>query len=272
MAITIDYHMHSVHSFDSEAPISDMIESAVSKGLTDICFTEHMDIKAPITDECPEHSWECNVDSYLYDLITQKEKYAGKINVNFGLELGLTQEAFRENAVAAKSHDFDFIIGSIHFINGLDIYWPQYFEGRSAKAAIDEYFKTILANIRQFNNFDVLGHLDYVVRTLPGGESEYRPFEYNMIIEDILTTLIEKEKGLELNTAQLGKGFTYANPHLDILKRYHELGGEIITIGSDAHVPEKIATGYDRAEEFLKEAGFKYYCTFKDRVASFHKL
>ncbi len=264
--------MHSVHSFDSDAPVNAMIESAISKGLTDICFTEHMDIKAPVTEEWPEHAWEVNVDSYLYDLITCKEKYSDKINVNFGLELGLMQDAFRENAVTAKAHDFDFIIGSVHFVNGIDTYWPEYFENRTVHAAVEEYFKTILANIRQFNNFDVLGHLDYVVRTVPGREAAYHPFEYEMIIEDILTTLIEKEKGIELNTSQLAKGFTYANPHLDILKKYHELGGEIITIGSDAHNPQNIAFGYDKAEEFLKEAGFKYYCTFKDRVASFQKI
>lgn len=272
MPITADYHMHSIHSFDSDAPIKDMIESAISKGLTDICFTEHMDIGGPITDEWPEHAWECNVDSYLYDLITTKSKYDGKINVNFGLELGLNKAVFRENAIAAKSHEFDFIIGSIHFVNDMDIYWPKYFEGRSIKAAMDDFFKATLDNIKMFNNFDVLGHMDYIVRTVPGGESSFNTSDYEMYINDILETLIEKEKGIEINTAQLRKGYTNANPHLDIIKKYKELGGEIITIGSDAHDPESVASHFDKAEEFIREAGFKYYTTFKDRVASYHKI
>lgn len=272
MPIKADYHMHSIHSYDSDAPISSMIESSIEKGLSSICFTEHMDFNSPSCDEYPEHAWECNVDSYLYDLISNKNKYADKIEVNFGLELGLTRETFRENALAAKAHEFDFIIGSIHFVNNMDTYWPRYFEGRSEKEALNEYFKATLDNIRMFNNFDVLGHMDYIVRTSPGGEATYNPADYEMYIEDILSTLIEKEKGIEINTSQLKKGFTYANPHLDILKKYKEMGGEIVTIGSDAHTPEHVGIFFDKAEEFLKEAGFKYYTTFSNRIAAFHKL
>lgn len=272
MPIKADFHMHSLHSFDSDASISSMIESSIDKGLNNICFTEHMDINSPACDEYPANAWECNVDSYLYDLATTKDKYEGKIEVNFGLELGLTKETFRENALAAKAHEFDFIIGSIHFVNNMDTYWPRYFEGRSEKEAVNEYFKATLDNVRMFNNFDVLGHMDYIVRTLPGGEASYKPFEYDIYIEDILSTLIEKEKGIEINTSQLRKGYKYANPHLDILKKYKDMGGEIITIGSDAHDPASIGSHFDKAEEFLKEAGFKYYTTFSNRVAAFHKL
>lgn len=272
MPILSDYHMHSSFSFDSEEKMKDMIEGAIQKGLKNICFTEHMDIGGPVTDEWPEHAWEVNVDSYLYDLINTRAGFDGQIEVGFGLELGLQTAAFRENAVCAKSHEFDFIIGSIHFVNGMDTYWPEYFEGRSANAAITEYYKTMLANVRQFNNFDVLGHMDYIVRTLPGGESMYVPSDFTDLTDEILETLIEKEKGIEINTSQLKKGFLQANPCLDLLKRYKELGGEIVTVGSDAHQKEHIAYGFDKAEEFLKEAGFKYYATYKDRMPNFHKF
>lgn len=273
MPILADYHMHTSFSLDSEAKMKDMIESALSKGLKQICITEHMDIGAPVTEEWPEHAWECNVDSYLYELIKYKNEYVDKIEINFGIELGLMQSQFRPNAIAAKSHEFDFIIGSIHFVNDLDIYWPDFFEGKTAKKAIDEYFNTLLLNVKQFNNFDVLGHLDYIVRTVPGGEASFNPMDHKNVVEEILNTVIEKEKGIELNTAQLAKdGFKQANPCIDYLKLYKELGGEIITIGSDAHVPENIAGNFNKAEALLKEAGFNHYCTFKDRVASFHKL
>lgn len=272
MSITSDFHMHSSYSFDSEEPMQNMIEAAVSKGLKNICFTEHMDIGAPITPEWPEHSWEVNVDSYLYNLLMLKDKYADKLEIQFGIELGLQQSVFRENAVCAKEHDFDFIIGSIHFVNGIDTYWPEYFEGRSVNAAVTEYFKTTLNNVRQFNNFDVLGHMDYVVRTIPGGESLYVPSDYSDLTDEILETIIEKEKGLELNTSQLKKGFSQANPCLELLKRYRELGGEIITVGSDAHKAEHVGSDFDKAEAFLKEAGFKYYTTFSGRSPSFQKL
>lgn len=272
MPITSDYHMHSSYSFDSEEKMKNMIEASIQKGLKSICFTEHMDIGGPVTEEWPEHAWEVNVDSYLYDLINTRADYDGQIEVNFGLELGLQQAVFRENAICAKAHEFDFIIGSIHFVNGMDTYWPEFFEGKTAKQAVVEYYRTMLANVKQFNNFDVLGHMDYIVRTLPGGEAVYVPNDYTDLTDEILETLIEKEKGIEINTSQLKKGFTMANPCLELLKRYKELGGEIITVGSDAHKAEHVAYGFDKAEEFLKSAGFKYYSTFKERVASFHKL
>lgn len=272
MPITSDFHMHSSYSFDSEESTQKMIETAISKGLKNICFTEHMDIGAPVTAEWPEHSWEVNVDSYLYNLLSLKDRYADKLEINFGIELGLQTSVFRENAVTAKSHEFDFIIGSIHFINGVDTYWPEYFEKKTTNQAIIEYYQAMLANVRQFNNFDVLGHMDYIVRTLPGGESVYVPNDYTDLTDEILETLIEKEKGIELNTSQLKKGFKAANPCLELLKRYKELGGEIITVGSDAHKAEHIASDFDKAEEFLKAAGFKYYTVFAGRSPSFEKL
>lgn len=272
MSILSDFHMHSSYSFDSEESMKNMIEASIQKGLKNICFTEHMDIGAPVTSEWPEHAWEVNVDSYLYNLLSLKDQYADRLEINFGLELGLQTSVFRENAITAKSHEFDFIIGSIHFVNGVDTYWPEYFEGRSVNAAVTEYFKAIRDNVRQFNNFDVLGHMDYVVRTIPGGESLYVPSDYTDLTDEILETLIEKEKGLEINTSQLKKGFSQANPCLDLLKRYRELGGEIITVGSDAHEAKHVASDFDKAEEILKAAGFKYYTVFAGRNASFEKL
>ena len=110
MAITADYHMHSLHSGDSDAPMEQMIQSAIAKGLTHICFTEHMDFDFPVSEFAPEGHFEVNTDSYLYDLVTLKNKYANEIQINFGIELGLQPHLARQLAVYAKSFDFDFII------------------------------------------------------------------------------------------------------------------------------------------------------------------
>ncbi len=272
MSIKADYHIHTSYSTDSDAVMEDVIKSAISKGLNAICITEHLDYNFPVSDDAPEGSYICNVDSYLYELLMLRPKYEGQIKINFGIELGLQESVFRENALAAKAHEFDFIIGSIHNVNGQDTYLPQFFEGKTPKMAIDEFFNTTLSNIRKFQNFDVLGHLDYVARTVPGGESVYNVSDYADIIDEILETLIENEKGIEINTAALSKGFSNPNPHRSIVKRYKELGGEIITIGSDAHKAENVASNFDVAEAILKDCGFKYYTTFENRVASFNKL
>ena len=272
MAILADFHLHSEHSTDSEAPIADMIKSAVDKGLKTICFTEHMDKGFPGCEKYPAPAFEVNVDSYLYDLVTKKKEFEKDIEVYFGLEMGLQESVFKENAIVARSHEFDFIIGSIHLVEGKDVYEPDFFDEITGKAAVTRYFKTILSNIKRFQNFDVLGHMDYIVRRLPEGEDFYKPSDYSDIIDEILTFLVENEKGIELNTSQLLKGFKNANPHIDILKRYKELGGDIITIGSDAHKPENVGAKFDVAEEIMKDVGFKYYCVYSNRIANYQKL
>ncbi len=272
MSIKADFHMHSHHSTDSTADMREMIESAIEKGMTQLCFTEHQDHGYPYSKEFPEGSWMLNIDSYLYELLGLREQYRDKIQVNFGIEIGMQEHVFRENAITAKSHDFDYIIGSIHVVNGFDTYDYKYFDNKTDKQAMEEFFKAELANIKKFQNFDCLGHLDYIVRTVPCKEQGYSPADYQDYIDEMLTFLIENEKGIEINTSALRKGFSNPNPHRDIIKRYKELGGEIITVGSDAHTPADVAGKFDVAEEILKDCGFKYYSTFENRVAFFHKL
>ena len=272
MPILADCHLHSHHSGDSDCPMERIIERAIGLGLKTICFTEHNDFNYPDSpDGEPGSIFLLNADSYLYELIQLKEKYADQIQILFGVELGLQPECFRQNAVFAKSHDFDFIIGSSHVCHGKDPYYPNFFEGRTEEEAFREYFESILENIKKFQNFDVYGHLDYVVRYGPNGDRDYSYESYKDVIDPILTTLIEKEKGLELNTKGLAHGKDF-HPCRGILKRYRELGGEIITIGSDSHDEKFVGASFDRAAETLKECGFKYYCVFEKRVPQFIKL
>lgn len=273
MPIISDFHMHSSFSTDSDTPLRDMVESAISKGLTKICITEHQDHGYPYNSTFPEQSWMLNVDSYLYELLNLREEYKDKIDIGFGIEIGMQEHVLRENAITARSHEFDFIIASIHVVNGYDTYDHKYFDGRNVDDCVRDYFKATLNNIKKFNNFDVLGHCDYIVRTVPGGESVYSYNKFSDCIDPILEYLIENEKGIEINTSQLRKdGFKNPNPCPDIIKRYKELGGEIITIGSDAHVPRDVAGKFNEAEEILKAAGFSYYTVFSQRVAEFIKI
>lgn len=132
MAIKADYHIHTSFSGDSDAPMEEVIQKAVALGLTHICITEHYDpdyVYAP----GDEGLFELNTDSYLYELLKLREKYKDQITVGFGVELGLQTHLKRPLAVYAKSHDFDFIIGSSHLCNRRDPYYPSYFEGAARR-------------------------------------------------------------------------------------------------------------------------------------------
>ncbi len=272
MALKADLHLHSSFSGDSDAPMEEMILKGISLGLDTMCFTEHLDMDYVYTKPDEDGMFELNTDSYLYELIRCKEKYAGKIRLLFGVELGLQPHLRRELAVYAKNHDFDFIIGSSHLCNRKDPYFPDFYEGRSDEEAYREYFASILDNLKAFENFDVYGHLDYVVRYGKTKDADYCYDKYKDIFDKILEILIEKEIGLEVNTGAIGYQLKELNPCTDVLKRYKELGGEMITVGSDAHAPANIARGFDRAAEILTGCGFRYYTVFEKRSPEFHRL
>lgn len=274
MPITADCHLHSHHSGDSDSPMEEMILRGIELGLKTMCFTEHNDFLYPDSPDGSGDIFLLNADSYLYELIQLKEKYADCIQILFGVELGLQPETecFRKNAVFAKSYDFDFIIGSSHICHGRDPYYPDFYEGRSEEEAYREYFTSILENIKKFQNFDVYGHLDYVVRYGPNKDAVYSYDRYKDVLDPILLALIEREKGLEINTGGLKEGLKDLHPCTDVLKRYRELGGELITIGSDAHKPEDLAKHFDRAGQVLKDCGFTHYCIFEKRTPHFLKL
>ncbi len=272
MPILSDCHLHTSFSGDSDTPMEEMILQGIRQGLTTMCFTEHNDFEYPDSPDGPGSIFLLNTDSYLYDLIKYKEKYADKIRILFGVELGLQPSVMRQNAVYAKSHDFDFIIGSSHLCNGRDPYYPDFYEGRTDAEAYLEYFESILENIKKFSNFDVYGHLDYVVRYGRTKDENYSYEQYGDIFDAILELLIDKGKGIEINTGGLKKGMRDMHPCRDIVKRYRELGGEIITIGSDSHDAAHIADSFDLAGDMLKACGFQYYTIFEKRTPEFKRL
>jgi histidinol-phosphatase (PHP family) len=252
--------------------MEEMIQKGIALGLKTMCFTEHQDYDYPDSPDGPGSMFLLNTDSYLYDLASLKEKYKGQIRLLFGVELGLQPHLMRQNAVYAKSYEFDFIIASSHICSGKDPYYPAFFEGRSEEEAYREYFTSVLENAKKFSNFDVYGHLDYVVRYGANMDRDYSYEKYRDILDAILELLLEKGKGIELNTGGIKKGMKDFHPCMDILKRYRSLGGEIITIGSDSHDAGHIADHFDRACEVLKECGFQYYTVFEKRNPEYIRL
>lgn len=271
MPITADYHLHSSFSGDSQAPMESMIQRCIDLGFTDMCFTEHMDYDYP-QPPGGGADFEVDLDAYERTLKSFQQMYASKIKVHFGIELGLQPHIAEKNASIIASRNFDFVIGSSHVCHRRDPYYPPFFEGRTEAEAYLEYFSSIAENIRSFSDFDVYGHLDYVVRYGENKDKFYHYEDYQDIFEGVLTLLIQKGKGIELNTGGIKYGLKDLHPCLPILKRYRELGGEIITVGSDAHRPENLGDSFSLAEEALKAAGFRYYTVFSERKPVFYKL
>lgn len=266
--IICDFHNHTDFSADCNVSAETMVRQAIDLGLTTLCITDHMDLDFPY----PELDFTFSIPEYFKKHAELREQYANQITLLTGIELGLQPGIAKEMADILHQWNFDFVIGSSHLVDRMDPYFPEYWTDKTESQGILRYFETILENVAAFDDIDVYGHIDYIVRYGPTKAENYSYQKYKEILDEILKTLISKNIGLELNTAGLKYGLGFAHPHIDILKRYKELGGEIITIGSDGHKPEHLAYDFHKVPAILKECGFDYYTVFKKRQPEFIKL
>ena len=268
-----DVHLHSSFSADSETPPEDQIRRAISLGLDGICFTDHCDYDYPENpDGTPLKNWVLDIPPYLKEITRLKYEYIGQIEICCGIELGLQPHLAEQLKTLIRNTPFDFVIGSSHLAHRRDVYFKEYFEDRPEREAFTEYFESILENLEAFEDFDVYGHLDYVVRYGPNKNDNYSYAAYADILDEILKKLIWLGKGIELNTAGFKQGLGHPHPTEDVIRRYRELGGEIITTGADAHAPEYVGFEFKKAAEILKSCGFKYYAVFRGRDPEFLSL
>lgn len=256
-----DYHVHTSFSGDCNIPPEVMIQHAIAGGIRHLCLTDHMDYDYTDGDVC----FEFDEKEYFRRLRSLQEQYEGQIDLSIGIELGLQPYLSKKHHNLVFSNSFDFVIGSIHLVHTKDPYFPSYFKGREEDDAYHEYFQCALQNLEAYSNFDTFGHLDYVVRYGPHKNQYYTYEKYQEILDEILRSLIKKDIGLEVNTGGYKCGLGAPNPCKEIIRRYRELGGKIITLGSDAHDPGFLAYEFDRVAELLKECGFSSYFIFHNR-------
>ena len=256
-----DCHMHTYFSGDSEAKPEDMVLAAIDKGLKAICFTDHEDIDY----FCDDIEFVFNPETYFKELGALKEKYKEKLDIRIGVEFGLQPHLAKKAKAFTAAYPYDFVIGSMHVIDGKDPYYEDAFPDWTAEELYRAYFRATAENIRFFHNFQTLGHLDYVVRYCreKGKDYSYRAFADE--IDTILKELIQYDIALEINTGGYKAGLGVPNPTPDVIRRYRELGGEKITFGADAHKPEHIAFHFADAAAIAQEAGFRYYVRFKEK-------
>jgi len=268
-----DYHLHSSFSEDSNANIHDIILYAKSKEMSSICITDHFDMDFPVIKEAPEMKFDLDIPNYIKTLNTIKNEIASDFDLRIGIELGTMPSTLEKLTKFVDNNPyFDFIIASTHIVDNMDPYYPSFYEGRNLKDAYRRYFEDELYAVTNYSAYDVYGHLDYILRYGRDPKKPFYPMDFIDIFEEIFKQIISKNKGIELNTGGLYKDLNQTHPCKEYLKLYKDLGGEIITIGSDAHTAEKVGYGFDIAKDLLIECGFKYYCTFKDRIATYNPI
>lgn len=267
--IQSDYHVHCNFSSDSKATMESMVEKAISLGFTRICFTDHMDYDYPAQYEL---SFVFDPEEYFIKLREVKERYKDQITVLFGIECGLRPDLSKRFSTLVNSYPFDFVLCSTHIVDDLDPYYKEFWEGKTKEDGLNRYFDAIIDTVRIYDDFDVYGHLDYIVRYVPNKDTTYRYEDYKDKIDTILSLLIEKGKGIEVNTAGYKYGLGTPNPSVPIIKRYLELGGTILSIGSDGHMPQHLAYDFDKVRELLLGLGVKQYTVFENRKAIFIDL
>ncbi len=260
--IFADYHVHTGFSGDCETGIPDIIAKAKQIGMKSICFTDHNDMDYPDTHEVID--FNLDIDNYIETLNRFREKTNG-LDIRIGVEQGVMPSTCERLDSYSREHPgIDFIICSSHIVMDCDPYYPDYFEMcPDEKTAYRIYFETILHNVTHFHDYNVYGHLDYILRYGPTKADNFDAGDYMELFEEIFKHIIYDGKGIEINTGSLYRGMDFMHPHLDLLRLYHDMGGEIITVGSDTHDIEHLGYAFDRARELLLSEGFKYICEFK---------
>ena len=172
-----------------------------------------------------------------------------------------------------NKNQYDFIIGSTHVVcDGYDLCMNDFFEGKTKREAYWKYFEEVLHNVETYDFFNVYGHIDFINRYGNYSDKTMNYDEFKPLTDKILKVLAEKNKGIEINTSGFRYGLGHTHPQFPIVKRFKELGGRIITVGSDAHRPEQIAFRFDTAYKMLREAGFDQIALFNDRKPEFVKI
>ncbi len=261
-----DSHNHSLFSFDSETAIEDKCKYAIDNGIQGFCLTEHFSM-----DDLDVSYGYMDYARYSQEIDRCREKYGNELWLGRGMEIGephLDKCRSQLDKAVAKM-ELDFIIGSVHNIGSSKL--RLYLQGKSNEELYHDYFAEILAMVQKAD-FDVVGHLDLAKRYAFKELGNYDFAAFRDILTEILTEVIRRGKGIEINTSGWRNAVDEPHPSLEVLQLYHELGGKYITIGSDAHDTKNMASYFTQAADLLKQAGFQEYHYYVQRMPVAVKL
>ena len=273
-----DYHTHTIFSDDSEYPMEECVKDAIYIGIKEICFTDHVDygVKYDLKDLKPEEveGKILNVDfeKYFAELDRVRELYKDEITIKNGLEFGIQKHTISKFENLFEKSPLDFVIMSVHEIDDKELWNHSFQDGKTEEEYYRLYFENLYYLVQNYHNYSVLGHLDLLKRY--DEKDGYNPFVENKeIITKILKRVIADGKGIELNTSSIKYKLDDLMPSRDILKLYLELGGEVLTIGSDSHCKRDLKNSHiEELKQELRDIGFTKFCTFEKMKPIFHEL
>ena len=265
-----DTHNHSQFSFDGKrTTVESSSRSAYEKGLAGLCFTEHFDFFVPDND--PEFE---TIKPQIFDIQAQQQEidrvqnlFNDRFRILKGIELGMSMESRGETRRLLEEYCFDQVIASIHYLEKSDPYYGGYFRNKDWKQAYGTYLETIYNEAVELKDFDIIGHYDYVVRYAPFPQDSITYRDFSDIFDTLFRFLIENGKGLEINTKSCNGGSKGRKTTIDrnVLIRYRELGGEIISLGSDSHDAENVADRFEMHAALLRSLGFRWSSHYEKR-------
>ena len=265
-----DNHNHSQFSFDGgRTSVGKTVNSAIGKGLAGVCFTDHCDffvppMKAKYEEYVPE---VFDVEARNAEIDKVNAKCPQDFHVFKGIEIGVQKSERDKIAAHLEKYSFDEIIASVHYLDDTDPFWGGYYEGKTWRYAYGHYLETLYDEMVWLGDrFDIMGHYDYVTRYAPYPECSILYKDFPDILDSMLRYLAENGKALEINTKTY-QDFKGRTPVLDknILMRYRELGGEIISLGSDSHDADRVGFNFERTAALVCSCGFRYLAHFDKR-------
>ncbi len=262
-----DYHIHSHFSPDSKSAILSIALTAMKKGLTEIAICDHFD---PTAND-PDCLNEYDPKAYFDELYAVRQMVGNQIKILAGVEAGQAQLYPESIKKLFKNYKYDFVLGSVHNTTGdVDLAFAEFTK--------DNYFSWLQQYFSEAEKaadtalYDVFAHICYPVRYMNRVNLATIAGEYEELAVPVLKKIIEHGKGLEINTSGLRFPSKKLNPLPSLLKKYKSLGGEILTIGSDAHFTTYVGLGIPTAIVAAKDAGFRYIAYYRDRKPYFEKI
>ena len=261
--LPLDIHCHSEYSHDADFMVSKMCEAAMEKGVEVFAITDHYDIYQEIEDFS---DMDKGLRLSVRDMLAAREASRHKLDLLIGIELGQPLENKAKAEEILSSYDFDFVLGSMHNPPGIpDFYFyrPDS-ENYPLEIAVESYFVNLLSMVH-WGRFDCAAHLTLPFRYILRYHTGYAFGKWDDHLESIVKALAEKGLAMEINTSGLLADPPFTMPDARWVRRFKELGGERITLGSDAHSPQRVGTGIPEGIEIAREAGFTRLCYFRSR-------
>jgi histidinol-phosphatase (PHP family) len=254
-----DYHVHSEFSVDCRVPIPEMCRAAIAAGVTELAITDHVDHEPAD----PGYGYY-RAEAYFVAIERARKEFAGELVLLAAAEVDFNRRTMDQVEQFLAQHDYDFVIGSVHYGDGGEMIFPDYFESRTLDGVFLPYFDEIEAAI-DTGWFDTIGHLDLPKRYAPKSHRTYDPLSYKERLAPIFSKLIAQNMSFEINTSGIRQTPKTSMPGPAIVRWYSEAGGTLITTGTDSHAPQTVGAGLQKTLDMLELCGIESISSFRNR-------